>query len=115
MPYASAGWGVCVHNSDTLGDFYGALPGQMQTNNRAELVAVEAALQMVWNSHHLDCRVLADCNLAVLAINNDEVEWKWRSALGVNGWLSRWEKMGDVRRQGVASATPTSGNVFCVG
>ena len=94
MPYASAGWGVCVHNSDTLGDFYGALPGQMQTNNRAELVAVEAALQMAWNSHHLDCRVLADCNLAVLAINNDEVEWKWRSALGVNGWLSRWEKNG---------------------
>ena len=74
MPFAAAGWGVCVHNSDKLGEFYGALPGQMQTNNRAELVVVEAALQLAWNSEHVDCRVLADCNLACLAIDNNTKE-----------------------------------------
>ena len=83
-----------MHNSDTLGECYGALPDQMQSNNRAELAALEAALQLAWNSAHLDCRVLADCNLACLAIDNDTEEWKWRSALGVKGWLDRWETNG---------------------
>ena len=93
-PFAAAGWGVCVHNSDKLAEFYGALPGAIQSNNRAELVAVEAALQLVWNSNHQDCRVRADCNLACLTIDNTTDEWSWRSALGVKGWLSRWEKNG---------------------
>ena len=44
MPWAAAGWGVCVENSVELGEFFGAVPGQIQTNNRAELTAVEAAL-----------------------------------------------------------------------
>ena len=83
-----------MNNSDKLGEFYGALPGQMQTNNRAELVAVEAALQLAWNSEHDDCRVFADCNLACLATDNNTKEWKWRSALGVDGWLCRWEANG---------------------
>jgi len=51
---------VCVLNSDRLGEFGGGLPGQAQTNNRAELDGVEAALQLAWTSHHVDCRVLAD-------------------------------------------------------
>ena len=46
-PWATAGWGVHVENSDELGEFFGAVPGQTQTNNRAELSAVEAALQLV--------------------------------------------------------------------
>ena len=45
-PWAAAGWGVHVVNSDKLGDYYGALPGSIQTNSRAELVALEASLQL---------------------------------------------------------------------
>ena len=45
-PWAAAGWGVHIVNSDKLGDYYGALPGNIQTNSRAELVALETALQL---------------------------------------------------------------------
>ena len=94
MPFATAGWGVCVHNSDTLGEFYGALPGVLQTNNRAELAAVEAALQLAWNSQHRVCIIRADCNLACQAIDNVDEEWSWRHALGFSGWMRRWERNG---------------------
>ena len=40
-PWATAGWGVHVENSDELGEFFGAVSGQIQTNNRTELSAVE--------------------------------------------------------------------------
>lgn len=93
-PFAAAGWGVCVINSDKLGEFYGALPGQIQSNNRADLAAVEASLQLAWNSAHNECRVFADCNLVCLAIDNTTEEWEWRSALGVGGWLRKWEMNG---------------------
>ena len=74
-PFAAAGWGVHVHNSDQLGEFFGALPGQVQTNNRAELTAVEAALQLAWDSTHAHCRIFADCNLACMTLTNDTTEW----------------------------------------
>ena len=61
-PFAAAGWGVHVHNSDELGEFFGALPGQVQTNNRVELAAVEAALQLAWCSKHSRFRIFTDCN-----------------------------------------------------
>ena len=93
-PWAAAGWGVSVHNSHTLGDYFGALPGQVQTNNRAELAAIEASLQLAWNSDHADCRVIADCNMACQTIDNVEEEWSWRRALGVSGWMARWERNG---------------------
>ena len=93
-PFAAAGWGVHVYNSDQLGEFFGALPGQVQTNNRAELAAVEAALQLAWDSTHAHCRIFADCNLACMALTNDTTEWSWRKALGVQGWLHRWESNG---------------------
>ena len=93
-PWAAAGWGVCVTNSHTLGEYYGALPGQVQTNNRSELAAIEAALQLAWGSTHHDCIVMADCNMACMGIDNMEEEWAWRRALGVSGWMSRWEKNG---------------------
>ena len=93
-PWACAGWGVCVENSDQLGEFFGAVPDTVQTNNRAELVTVEAALQLAWNSKHSYCRVFADCNLACMTISNDEAEWAWRKALGVSGWMARWEHNG---------------------
>ena len=76
-PFAAADWGVCVLNSHKLVEFYGALPGQVQSNNRAELAAVEAGLQLTWCSDHNECRVFADCNLAYLAIDNDTEEWEW--------------------------------------
>ena len=93
-PFAAAGWGVHVSNSDQLGEYSGALAGQIQTNNRAELAAVEAALRLAWGSHHSNFRVIADCNLACLAIDNNSDEWSWRRALGMNGWLQRWEMRG---------------------
>ena len=90
-PFATAGWGVHVQNSDQLGEFFGALPGQVQTNNRAELAAVEAALQLAWGTTHNHCRILADCNLAVLGLSNGTDEWSWCAALGMKGWVARWE------------------------
>ena len=93
-PWAAAGWGVSVHNSPTLGDYFGALPGQVQTNNRAELTAIEVSLQLAWNSDHSDCRIMADCNMACQAIDNVTPEWEWRRALGVSGWMARWERNG---------------------
>ena len=45
-PWAAAGWGVCVRNSADLGEYYGALPGNSQTSNRAELTALVVALQL---------------------------------------------------------------------
>ena len=93
-PFAAAGWGVCVENSNRLGEYFGALPGRVQTNNRAELTAVEVALHLAWASQHKHCRIFADCNLACLAIDNDTDEWAWRSALGMDGWLQRWEVNG---------------------
>ena len=64
-----------VHNSDQLGEFFGALPVQVQTNNHAELSAVEAALQLDWDSTHAHCRIFADCNLACMALTKDTTEW----------------------------------------
>ena len=84
-PFAAAGWGVHVHNSDVLGEYFGALPGQVQTNNRAELAAIEAALQLAWGSPHRHFRIFADCNLACLAIDNNSKEWSWRKALDMDG------------------------------
>ena len=46
-PWVAAGWGVHVKNSDELVEFFGAVPGQLQTNNHTELSEVEAALQLV--------------------------------------------------------------------
>ena len=83
-----------VHNSDQLDHHYGELPVQVQTNNRAELAAVEAALHLAWNSSHRRCRVFADCNLTCLGISNNSDEWSWKSALNVRGWLHNWELNG---------------------
>ena len=63
-PWAAAGWGVHVWNSDRLGDYYGALPGTIQTNSRSELMAIEAALQLTWTSLHNHFRVFTDCEYA---------------------------------------------------
>ena len=63
-PWAAAGWGVHVVNSDKLGDYYGALPGSIQTNSRAELVALEAAMQLAWLSPHQHFRIFTDCEYA---------------------------------------------------
>ena len=90
-PFAVAGWGVHVSNSDQLGEYSGTLAGQIQTNNRAELTAVEAALRLAWGSHHANFRVIADYNLDCLVIDNNLDEWSWRRALSMNGWLQRWE------------------------
>ena len=84
-PFAAAGWGVHVVNSDQLGEYSGALAGQVQTNNRAELAAVEVALRLAWGSSHKNCRIIADCNLACLAIDNGTEEVV---AQGVgHGWM----------------------------
>ena len=49
---------------------------------------------MDWDSTHAHCRIFADCNLACMALTNDTTEWSWRKALGVQGWLHRWESNG---------------------
>ena len=74
-----------MSNSDQLGEYSGAIAGQIQTNNRVELVAVEVALRLDWGSHHVNFRVIADCNLGCLIIDNNLEEWSWRRALDMNG------------------------------
>ena len=32
--------------------------------------------------------------LAYMTISNEEEEWAWRRALGVSGWLDRWQRNG---------------------
>ena len=61
----------------------------MQTNNRAELAAIEASLQLAWNSDHADCRIMTDCNMACQAIDNVTPEWEWRRALDVQMGVKR--------------------------
>ena len=91
-PWVDAGWGVCVRNSADLGDFYGALPGNSQTSNRAELTALVVALQLAWHSGRSWTRILPDSNLACQGASNHDDEWAWRAALGMDGWLERWER-----------------------
>ena len=93
-PWAAAGWGVFAHNSAALGEHYGALPGNIQTNNRAELAAMEVALQLGWHSGRPLVRIFPDSNIACKGISNREDEWAWRKALGLDGWLARWERQG---------------------
>ena len=93
-PWTAADWGVCVRNSADLGDYYGALPGRIQTNNRAELAALEMGLQLSWHSGRSIVHVFPDSNIACKGIDNRSDEWRWRSALGMNGWLARWERQG---------------------
>ena len=93
-PWAAAGWGVFVHNSVALGEHYGALSGSIQSNNRAELAALEVALQLGWHSGRPHVRIFPDSNLACQGVSNRADEWAWRTALGLDGWLARWEKQG---------------------
>ena len=91
-PWAAAVWGVCVYNSADLGEFYGALPGRSQTSNRAELMALVIALRLTWFSGRSRTRIFPDSNLDCQGTSNQDDEWTWRAALGMSGWLARWER-----------------------
>ena len=39
-------------------------------------------------------RIFPDSNLACQGVSNRADEWAWRTALGLDGWLARWEKQG---------------------
>ena len=93
-PWAAAGWGVCVHNSVDLGEFHRTLPVNCQTNNRAELMALVVALRLAWHSGRSHTRIYPDSNLACRGVSNRDDEWAWRAALGMDGWLARWERQG---------------------
>ena len=47
-----------------------------------------------WIGIHLTSIVGPDCNLVCLTIDDDTDKWTWRSALGMDGWLQRWEMNG---------------------
>ncbi|GAC94951.1 hypothetical protein PHSY_002524 [Pseudozyma hubeiensis SY62] len=81
-PDAQAGWGVYFPNPG-LNDLssYGRLPGDLQTNNRAELYAMLKALQLFRGDGRpltirCDSRYVKDCM--------DNWRWKWKR----NGWLT---------------------------
>ena len=109
-PWAAAGWGVHVVNSDKLGDYYGALPGSIQTNSRAELVALEAALQLAWLSPHQFFRIFTDCEYAKKGIRLWLDKWRlngWVNASGsrvshtdvwrkIAGWMDKFKAVEDV-------------------
>lgn len=65
-PEASAGWSVIIEG-DVNEELYGKLPGNTQTNNRAELFAVQKALE--WIKDHPDVEVSAICSDSKLAID----------------------------------------------
>ena len=79
-PWAADGWGVHVVNSDKLGGYYAALAGSIQTNSRAELVTIEAALHLAWGATHKHYRVLTDCEFAKRGIELWVRKWE------LNGW-----------------------------
>ena len=75
-PWAAAGWGVHVANSDQMGDYYGALPVSSQTSSRAELSAIAAALQLAWASTHRHFRICTDSEYARKGIVQWVAKWK---------------------------------------
>lgn len=82
QPDAQAGWGVYFPNPG-LNDLscYGRLPGDLQTNNRAELYAMLKALQLFRGDGRpltirCDSRYVKDCM--------ENWRWKWKR----NGWLT---------------------------
>ena len=97
-------------NSDKLGDYYGALPGNIQTNSRAELVALETALQLAWLSPHQVFRIFTDCEYAKKGIRLWLDKWRlngWVNASGsrvshtdvwrkIAGWMDKFKAVEDV-------------------
>ena len=83
---AATEWAVmCVINSDQIGECHGALPDQVQKNNRVELVDAEEALQLAWGSTRVRCRVIEEYNLVCLGAENNSEEWAWSVTLGMRG------------------------------
>jgi len=63
-PEASAGWSVVIEG-DVNEELYGKLPGDVQTNNRAELFAVQKALEWVKDHPGVEATICSDSKLAI--------------------------------------------------
>lgn len=62
QPGATAGWSFLVVNDGKKTARYGKLPGELQTNNRAELYGLYMALRFV-RERHVKARLLMDSKL----------------------------------------------------
>lgn len=63
-PEASAGWGVVI-KGDIQAKLSGKLPGETQTNNRAELYALLKALEWVKEHPKAKASVYSDSRIAI--------------------------------------------------
>ena len=64
QPEASAGWAIVV-NGDIQDTASGKLPGEKQTNNRAELYALLEALRWVQNHPGVKASIYSDSKIAI--------------------------------------------------
>lgn len=70
LPTASAGWSVVV-KGEMQEKLYGKLPGEIQTNNRAELFALLQALQWVKDHSEVKASIYSDSKLVVEGVLGD--------------------------------------------
>jgi len=64
QPDASAGWAVII-KGDTETNLSGKLPGEKQTNNRAELYALQKALEWVQEHPEVKASIYSDSKIAI--------------------------------------------------
>lgn len=64
QPDASAGWAVII-KGDKNDKLYGKLPGDLQTNNRAELFALLKALEWVKKHPEAKAAIYSDSKVAI--------------------------------------------------
>lgn len=64
QPDASAGWAVII-KGDTETNLSGKLPGEKQTNNRAELYALQKALEWVQEHPEVKATIYSDSKIAI--------------------------------------------------
>jgi ribonuclease HI len=64
QPDASAGWAVII-KGDTETNLSGKLPGEKQTNNRAEIYALQKALEWVQEHPEVKASIYSDSKIAI--------------------------------------------------
>ena len=86
---AKGGYGVHVYGREDLDVSHPLLPNEQQTNNRAELRAIQAALDLIdrfhsdWRTEYLDSYIWSDSEYCINCLT------KWAKGWRANGWKKR--------------------------
>jgi ribonuclease HI len=86
---AKGGYGVYVYGKPDLDVSLPLLPNEQQTNNRAELRAIQAALDLldrfesVWSQEYTDFYIWSDSEYSINCLT------KWAKGWRSNGWKKR--------------------------